>query len=117
MFLHTSDQLRFRLGSNADGVVIQTVGLTLRDDVFHHVAVTYDGTTADASGITIHVDGVAASLTVVREDLVGNAANTMPLVIGNQKTTGTMFFTGQLDDFRIFDFELTAGQVTSLFGS
>ena len=117
MYLHSSDNLRFRVGSGADRVIVQTLGVTLRDGVFHHVVATYDGTTTDSSGVTIYVDGVAAPITVLVEDAIGDTANDIPLTLSNQRPGRTFFLTGQMDDVRVFGFALDSDQVDNLFNT
>ena len=84
------------------------------------IPVSYDDLAkykGESQGVTIYVDGVAASTKILTDSLTGDTTTAESLLIGNQRTTSSFFFTGEMDDFRIFDFELTVGQVTSLFGS
>jgi hypothetical protein len=79
---------------------------------WHHLAVTIDGTTKVA---TLYVDGAAAAnatLTVLPKDL----GNTNQNWIGRSQYTADAFFNGIVDDFRIYNVSLTAGQVRYLAG-
>jgi len=46
--------------------------------------------------------------------VTGDILNDVALTIGNQHPAAGFFFTGQMDDVRIFDFELTSDQVDNL---
>jgi hypothetical protein len=79
----------------------------LPDDLWHHVAVTYD---QSASGsITIYVDGSAVAAQ-------GNTAawtwpTTQPIEIGRSHDTYWRRFEGQMDDFRVYNKVLTDAEV------
>jgi len=114
LFLKSDDQLRVRISnSNSNKIMMDTLGISVRDDNWHHVVLTYDGSSS-ASGVTIYIDGTAATLTTVSDNLTGTILNNEPLVIGNPNTTPGFEFTGQMDIFGIYDFELTADQVSEL---
>ncbi|MEM9142654.1 MAG: LamG-like jellyroll fold domain-containing protein [Bacteroidota bacterium] len=98
---------------NTDGTVrseFQGGGLNstmpVNDGEWHHVAYTYDGTT-----LTTYVDGIPdTSLETTIID-TGNAGETN-VEVGAQ--FGARFFTGNMDDFRIYDVALTAGEIGAL---
>jgi hypothetical protein len=79
---------------------------------WHHMAVTIDGTIkADA----LYVDGVAVATgttAVLPKDLGVTTQNW----IGRSEYTGDPFYTGMVDDFRIYNVALTAGQVRYIAG-
>ena len=113
-FANTLDSNAFRLGDTDKlnnywwGVGMELVSpVNLLDDNWHHVASTYDGTTA-----TLWVDG-------------GSIGSTTPGVIASQATNfsigrtcppcgGGEFFNGLLDDVAIFDYALSSDQITAL---
>jgi hypothetical protein len=88
-------------------------GTTLRstqwitDDVWHHFAATYDGTT-----MVIYIDGV---LDISAPASVTIPDNDSPVTIGtNGHHTGRVF-NGLMDEVRIYDRALTAGEVAQLY--
>jgi len=113
VFLQSTDEIRIRIGSSSDAIVVSTVGANVRDGNWHHIAMTYDGSSS-ASGVAIYIDGVLSPVTITRDNLVGSILNDIPLTIGNNRPSASFFFTGEMDDVRVFDFELTLSQVTSL---
>jgi len=97
-------------------VVVSTVGIDVRDDNWHHVVLTYDGSSS-ASGVKIYVDGEVTALNTVNDNLSRTILNDEPLVIGNKNTNGKTFFKGQMDDVQVYDFELSSTEVIDLFNS
>jgi len=96
-----------------DGRWFPIVSANVRDGVFHHVAFTYDGSES-ASGVKIYIDGTLSPTNTIKDNLTGSTLNNVSLTIGNQNPTAGFFFTGQMDDVRIFDFELTTEQIDNL---
>ena len=75
---------------------------------WHHVAVTYDGSSA-ASGLNVYVDGELQEVEVTQDSLTGSIKTPEPLYIG-KKNTGKPF-KGVIDDLRIYHHQLTPIQV------
>ncbi|MCG8598700.1 MAG: DUF1553 domain-containing protein [Verrucomicrobiales bacterium] len=81
---------------------------------WHHVAVTYDGSSR-ADGVTIFLDGKALELETVRDkltrEITGGGSDT--IVIG-QRMRDNGFKGGLVDDFRVFDLALSAPAVAAI---
>jgi mono/diheme cytochrome c family protein len=71
---------------------------------WRHLLATYDGS-GKAAGIKLYVDGQPRELEVEKDALQGSIAHPGPWRIGSREGDG--FFTGQIDDVRIHDRELT----------
>ncbi|MFO0745797.1 MAG: LamG-like jellyroll fold domain-containing protein [Myxococcota bacterium] len=88
-------------GHNAD-----LAGVTPLSDVWHHLAVRYDGATVE-----LYVDGVRDAAAPIGLSTV---------LDGNGLTLGwrppSIYWTGYLDDVRIYDGALTAGEIGILAG-
>lgn len=85
------------------------------NSAWHHYAVVFNASTATGA-ITIYVDGALASPAIVdtAKDGTSNfAANA--LRVGN--LNGTEFWTGYMDDIRIYATALSAGQVAAIYAS
>ena len=86
----------------------------LPKDEWHHVAITYDGSTK-ASGLEIYVDGKLAETEIYKDNLykniTGGGGDT--IVIG-QRFRDVGFAGGLVDDFRVFKRELTGGEVAQI---
>ncbi len=81
---------------------------------WHHVTVTYDGSTC-ASGLAIYVDGKLAETEIHKDNLYKNitGGGNDHIVIG-QRFRDVGFARGLVDDFRVFERELTGGEVAQL---
>jgi hypothetical protein len=81
---------------------------------WHHVAITYDGSTL-ASGLSIYVDGNLAETEIHKDNLYKNitGGGNDHIVIG-QRFRDVGFAKGLVDDFRVFDRELTDAEVAQL---
>jgi hypothetical protein len=81
----------------------------LEPNRWHHVMMTYDGSRG-ASGVTIYIDGKAARIEVLLDELNQSFATKEPLRIG---AGGGMenFFKGLIDDVRIYSRALTPTEV------
>jgi len=81
---------------------------------WHHVTVTYDGSTR-ANGLAIYVDGKLAKTEIHKDNLYKNitGGGNDHIVIG-QRFRDVGFAEGLVDDFRVFERELTGGEVAQL---
>jgi hypothetical protein len=75
---------------------------------WHHVAMVFDGTTK-----TLYVDGVA----IGSDTYPAPVYDASPLVIGADDEDAALggFYTGTIDDLRIYDRALSAAQIADLF--
>ena len=80
-----------------------------------HVALTYDGS-SHASGLKLWVNGQSAETEVIRDNLykniTGGGGDTITI---GQRFRDIGFANGQVDDFRVFDRQLTAPEVGQTF--
>jgi large repetitive protein len=93
------------VGINTGGGDIATLGTApLAVNVWSHLAATYDGGT-----LKLYVNGVLASSKAVTGALV---SSTGPLRIGGNAIWGE-YFSGLVDDVRIYDRALTAAEIAA----
>ncbi|MBE61742.1 MAG: hypothetical protein CMB89_05225, partial [Flammeovirgaceae bacterium] len=89
-------------------------GGNLYDDTWHHIAVSYDGSSA-ASGVSLYVDGVAQSLTVNKDSLTGSIVNGNEFrIAARDNLTNSALgspFHGQMDEVRVWNTSRTIEQV------
>ena len=95
-----------------DALKVTTVKPALRPNVWQHVFVTYDGK-GKAGSVHIFVDGVEAPIKPTTNALKGSIKTTTPTRIG-QRSHGTYFSDGGVQDVRIYDRQLTASEVLTL---
>lgn len=96
------------------------LGVASPDDVIvtgdqYQVCMTYDGSQS-ASGLIIYLNGVAQSPTVLNNTLTATAANSIDVHLAGRED-GTLDYTGTMADARIYDVELTASQVETLYAA
>lgn len=82
----------------------------LTADVWHHVAVTYDGT-----AVRFYIDGKQDSNVVTTNIHFGT--NTQALMLGADLPGGDEFFDGVMDDVRVYNRALDATEVGQLAGT
>ncbi len=86
---------------------VQSSGSVLTAGVFHHVAVTVDGT-----NVTFYVDGQVAGHSVQSAPLLPNS---LPLQIGSNEPFYGNRFDGVIDELSLYNRALTADEVAGLF--
>lgn len=86
---------------------------TWNDGKWHHVAVTYDGSST-AAGVIIYIDGVAQAPNVTFDAASNSMLNTVPFQIGIRDNTDRLW-DGLLDEVAVFNSELTPAQVAAIF--
>ncbi|UAB75452.1 LamG-like jellyroll fold domain-containing protein [Mesoflavibacter sp. SCSIO 43206] len=104
LFLTNNNYPAFSVGTNTTTDRIDA-NTQLPDNVWHHVAVTYDGTTAN-----IYIDGVLDNTKII----TSSTPNGSSLAIGAvyiDKSNIIDFFKGDLDEIRIWDRALTLDQL------
>jgi hypothetical protein len=82
-------------------------------DQWTHVVVTYDGSSR-APGLRIYRDGQTDDLEIVRDQLVKTILDDAKQVIIGARNRDTGFTQGLVDEFQIFERELTAIEVGHL---
>ena len=114
--IDSAGHLEFDVFENNTGILeVETIA-TINDGQWHHVAVT-----VNASGNTLYIDGLAAAVTyntgnASTSAFLANVSNTDAMNIGQNENSGggRFHFNGMLDDVRVYDRALVAGDVTEL---
>ncbi len=98
-------------------LAIHSTDNRLMTNVWHHVVMTYDGSLSLSNRLTIYVNGIDVTN---RADVAnsGTISSTMSLVdtmrIGGRFDTYP-YFSGQMDDYRIYNRALTVTEVVNLY--
>ena len=93
----------------ANGSDYTSVAAPLAPDKWVHVAATYDGTT-----LAFYIDGKQADSVAAPQPY----DNTNPFYIGGDPGCGgRVWFTGMIDDLRIYDQALSAGDLQEVLGN
>ena len=102
--INSAGQLQAGFG-NPLGSNTLSAGPNLRDNAWHHVAVTLDRTTGTA---TLYTDGVARGT----GNFTGSFVTADDLFIGSGNTAG---YIGQLDHLQIYNVALDAASITAIY--
>lgn len=82
---------------------------------WYHFVVTYDGSEA-ASGVSFYRDGSAlSSLTTNMDGLDAATTNSTSVTLGSRQNQ--LYFAGNMDEVAIFNSELSASDVSSIYNS
>lgn len=102
--------------SSLNRAAVRTNGGGFNDGEWHHVVMTYDGSGL-STGITIYVDGAVAPSTGVSNNLSSMTTLNSASFNISGRTDGVAVFTGSIDDAAVYDKELSAGEVTTIYNS
>ena len=101
--------------SNGSTIVYGTHGAAISDNDWHHLAVTFDGSTGVAKSYVDGNPGDTLQTTNGMPSTVGagySAAN-----IGRRPTESYLYTAGLIDDFAIFDTALTSSDITNIYNN
>ncbi|MAF23346.1 MAG: hypothetical protein CMP26_12190 [Roseibacillus sp.] len=84
---------------------------SLTADKWHHVAVTYDGS-SKAAGVKIFIDGKLSGNKVEQDSLKDTIATQTPFKIGSRSGKGN--YIGEVDELRIYNRDLSEEQIQRL---
>ena len=105
----TTDRLEFQIGNGTvAATAASNAGVIVRDGEWHHIGVTVDGGAGQAR---LFVDGVDVTGTS------GSVVNGFNTNVGNfgSPANSTQFFTGGIDDFRIYNRSLLGSEINALY--
>jgi Concanavalin A-like lectin/glucanases superfamily len=96
-----------------NGVDFDAAATVIAANRWMHVAVVYDGGLVDTTNSHIYVNGVAKSVTAAGAASI-NSTNTN-FGIGYDPNNAGRVFSGAIDDLRLYDRALSAGEVLSVY--
>ncbi len=106
--------------SATGGISKKALTFSFTDGLWHHVAVTYDGS-GDASGVKFYIDGLEDTNTqTLQNTFSGTLANdsTVDFQIGKVPKYGAInYMDGDLSNIQIWNTALTSSQVSTLYNS
>jgi hypothetical protein len=91
-----------------------TTKAKIKPNTWTHLFVTYDGS-SQASGIKVYIDGKPQPVDVNVDALKNTIRCSTPLLVG--KRNASAGFQGQVDEVRLYDRTLNAGEVACLAGA
>jgi hypothetical protein len=114
-FINCGDDYSINIVNIWDSNAIRVNGSTEIDDgQWHFVVATYDGSN-NATGVKLYIDGNLESTSIECDTLNATISTSANLTLGS-RTNGD-YFTGQLDDVRIYNYELSQSEVSWLNNS
>jgi len=115
---NSGGQIRFNLTNNnavANRLQVLTSSGGFNDGDWHHIVVTYDGSSTPG-GIIMYIDGSSEALDTDFNALTGNIANSTSANIG-ARNSGDNLWDGLLDEVAIYDVELSAAEAGIIYNS
>lgn len=107
--VNSSGEIAFQIEGTGSARVNTTE--VVDDSTWHTIIVNYDGS-GNASGITVYIDGTAATMNTTLDTLSGDSLSITDWYIGSRQSN--QHFTGDLTDIRLYDAELTSDQRTAV---
>jgi len=98
---------------------IGTTSATVNDGSWHHLVVTYDGS-SDVSGVNLYIDNAKiVTLTTYQNTLSSTTLNTGKFSIGRRilNPTNNYPYTGNLDEASIWNKELSSSEINNIYNS
>src|SRR5690606_8013930 len=102
--INSNNQLELLLSSTGSNTESFTTTTTIEDTEWHHVAFTFDG-----SQVVIYLDGRAIK-TQAASTVNSIYAGAFPLRIGYRSVTSPYYFSGTLDEVKVYSIALTREQ-------
>lgn len=100
------------VGSDQNRLIKVLATISLADDTWHHVALSYDGS-GKASGVSILIDGSKAEMDTREDDLDGPHRNDAPILIGGRPKE--LHFAGSVSQIQLFDRPIDATRARKLY--
>ncbi len=100
--------------NRATGGATGSWGSGYNDGAWHHVVMTMP-LNGLMNQVACYVDGISLSGSFGSGTTAINTGTTTPVDIGRQNVSGTIYFTGQLDDIRVYNRAITASEVWNLY--
>ncbi len=98
-------EIRFALFNDTNRIDVKSP-IVIVSGVWKNVIVTYNGSES-ASGVKIYVDGVLQVNTITQNNLTGSINNTTQVLKLGANTTNARYYSGLLDDVKMWNIELT----------
>ena len=105
--------LSARVGNGSSTTNVNTSGLTLNNDAWHHFVVTWNLPNS-SNNVKVYVNGSLSSTgSQTTGSWTGNSSRTFQL--GHYTNTSNNGFAGMLDQVRVFEKELSSSEVSTLY--
>ena len=102
-----------QFGTASDNMIRLSGTTDITDGNWHHLAVTYDGSST-AAGVLMYVDGVLEPKLVTHDNLTETIQNDLPLQISGREGSNTVF-NGLIEEVAIFDRVLSLTEIQAIY--
>jgi len=109
----TANKIRFFVGAYGNKAVTNNA---MNDGLWHHLVGTYDASLGSAN-VKMFVDGVLQSTTANYTSGIIGTTDDEAIGCCSQGATHNVFYTGSIDDVRIYNRALSAAEVANLYNS
>jgi hypothetical protein len=115
IWMSASEQIQggFETSTGVDNYV--TSPLKYNDGKWHYAVVTYDASAAASPAVRLYIDGALVGTKATTD--VPDTGSTQPVRIGANSRTPDGFFTGNADEIRVWDRQLTAQEVQNAYAN
>jgi hypothetical protein len=110
-YLGFTGDLNFTLANFNTGEFfeVRTGGFDIRDGQWHHVVVSYDGST-NANGVRLYVDGIENTVVASAGAVTASIQTAAPVMMGNY-SAGSEYLDGSIDELQISNVVLSANTI------
>lgn len=116
LYVAPSGQIHVILANNyPSNTIFATAETNLTNNAWHHLVMAYNGS-SNASGVKIYVDNVLLTSTIQYNSLSATILNNITPNVGKD-TQAASYFSGMMDELRIYNVELSAGDISTLYNS
>lgn len=99
----------YLINSWSSNAILDVANTSIADGSWHHLAVTYNGSSR-AAGVSFYIDGRPAAYTIDNDNLTATATSTAPLYIGS-RAGSVGFFNGNISDVAVYNQTLSATKI------
>ncbi len=108
IWMTSGEKLRAGFETTSGTDVFVTSSSSYKDDKWHYATVTFDG-----SALRLYVDGIPVGALVT--SLLPDNTGTQPVRIGANSLANNGYFTGNIDEVRVYNIALTPTEVTDAY--
>ena len=113
------DKVYFRIRKNASLFHQIISNNTHPFNTWVHYIVTYDGSrSGSGQGLNLYQDGIKLTNVAKSGNFASGSAQTSAnFSVGSRESTSDLFFNGKIDEVSVFNSELSASDITSIYNS
>jgi hypothetical protein len=115
LYVNVSRYLILYIASSSTNRILIRTNSTVANNTWNHLTFTYDGSSTSA-GVKLYINGVNQSLTNLGNTSITGSLldSSVPFQISGRDGTSANGVNGKIDQVTVFDYALSASQVTQL---